>query len=191
MYLSLFHGKSTLNGYSGFIPYSSDYIRAVFADFPSWGAIDILQKLNVKFAASGTKFDLPTEAQWEYACRAGGKGKFSFGDAERLLAEYAWFKGNAGDKTHPVGEKKPNAWGLYDMHGNVCEWCADWYQRSYYQESPPADPTCADPSYHRVIRGGCFDDAASSCRAAFRSMNDPSDRNHNVGLRVMCFNDSK
>ncbi len=145
-----------------------------------------LQKLNDKFAARGMTFDLPSEAQWEYACRAGGKGKFTFGDDENRLADHAWFRGNAGGQTHPVGVKQPNAWGLYDMHGNVCELCADWYARDYYRQSPAADPTGADSSYHHVIRGGCFDDAASNCRASYRNMNDPSDRNHNVGLRVMC-----
>jgi len=145
-----------------------------------------LRKLNEKFAASGAKFDLPSEAQWEYACRAGGQGKFSFGDEENQLEDHAWFRGNAASHTHPAGAKKPNAWGLYDMHGNVCEWCSDWYANDYYRQSPAADPAGASSSYHHTIRGGCFDDTASNCRVSYRNMNDPSDRNHNVGLRVMC-----
>ncbi len=145
-----------------------------------------LEKLNAKFAASGVKFGLPTEAQWEYACRAGGSGKFFFGDDDSQLADYAWFAGNSGGTTHPVGAKKPNAWGLYDMHGNVCQWCADWYAPDYYQNSPAADPPGVALSYHRVVRGGCFDQFASHCRTAYRNMNDPADRNDNVGFRVMC-----
>jgi len=145
-----------------------------------------LQKLNEKFGATGVKFALPTEAQWEYACRAGGNGKFSFGDAEGQLAEYAWFRDNSKGTTHPVGEKKPNAWGLYDMHGNVCQLCADWHANDYYGQSPAADPAGVLTGYHHVMRGGCFDDTAEHCRAAYRNKNDPADRNHDLGLRVMC-----
>jgi formylglycine-generating enzyme required for sulfatase activity len=144
-----------------------------------------LRKLDAKFVATGMRFDLPTEAQWEYACRAGGTTKFSFGDTESQLTDYGWFKDNAGGQTHPVGQKRPNAWGLYDMHGNVCQWCSDWYVNNYYQRSPAADPTGAEFSYHHVTRGGCLDDPASRCRTAYRNMNDPADRNHDVGFRVI------
>ena len=126
------------------------------------------RKLNDKFAGSGAKFSLPTEAQWEYACRAGSTTKYCFGDDEGRLGEYAWFDGNAGGKTHPVGGKKANAFGLYDMHGNVLEWCSDWYKRKYYAESPTDDPMGPTSGSYRVARGGSWDLLAGLCRSAFR-----------------------
>ena len=98
-----------------------------------------LDKLNGK--VGGGKFQLPSESQWEYACRAGSKTWYCFGDDRSGLGEYAWYGENSDGKTHPVGEKKPNAWGLYDVHGNVYEWCQDWYDGGYYAKSPMDDPT--------------------------------------------------
>ncbi|MGA2258863.1 MAG: formylglycine-generating enzyme family protein [Thermoguttaceae bacterium] len=139
--------------------------------------------LNAKPHAGG-KFQLPTEVQWEYACRAGSTTYYCFGDEESGLGEYAWYGGNSHVQTHPVGKKKPNAWDLYDMHGNVWEWCQDWYDRGYYATSPTDDPTGPTMGSGRVFRGGGWDYPASSCRSAHRSDGEPGCRNYLLGLRV-------
>ncbi|MGO8751876.1 MAG: formylglycine-generating enzyme family protein, partial [Thermoguttaceae bacterium] len=142
-----------------------------------------LGKLNAKSAAGGGKFQLPSEAQWEYACRAGSKTKYCFGDDKSKLGEYAWYDANSGNTTHPVGGKKPNAWGLYDMHGNVCEWCQDWWGRDYYAKSPADDPTGAATGSDRVFRGGGWGGPAWGCRSALRIHGEPGLRAY-LGLRV-------
>ena len=131
------------------------------------------------FSANG--FRLPTEAEWEYACRAGSSTKYSFGNDVRKLKAYAWFAENSSGgfpqsgvpKTHPVGQKKPNPWGLYDMHGNVAEWCNDFYSESFYKQSPDKDPKGPANAKERVIRGGAWNSSADSCRSAYRA-SDPS-----------------
>ena len=142
-----------------------------------------LDKLNGQIGGPGRKFVLPTEAQWEYACRAGSTAKFSFGDDESMFGEYAWYEKNADGQTHPVGGKKPNAWGLYDMHGNVCEWCQDWYDSGYYAKSPVDDPRGPDIGQYRVDRGGSWLRPASGCRSAIR-MRVTANRFDGLGLRV-------
>jgi formylglycine-generating enzyme required for sulfatase activity len=137
---------------------------------------EFVERLNRK--VTGGKFALPTEAQWEYACRAGSTTKYFYGDEESGLDKYAWYSVNSGNKTHPVGEKTPNAWGLYDMTGNVCEWCADWYDDGYYAHSPTDDPRGPDTGSHRVLRGGGWNLPAGFFRSAGRF-------NFSPGLRLI------
>jgi len=123
------------------------------------------------FEANG--YRLPAEAEWEYACRAGTAAPYSFGRDARRLKDYAWFADNASKTTHPVGQKRPNRWGLYDMHGNVAEWCNDRYSEDYYASSPARDPRGPADGPERVLRGGAWNSTAQSCRSAYRA-SDPS-----------------
>ncbi len=116
----------------------------------------------------GPGYRLPTEAEWEYACRAGSSTEYCFGDDPRDLPRFAWFSGE-GESTHPVGRKRPNAWGLFDMHGNVWEWCWDWHGRDYFRRSPVDDPHGPEPSPRataHVLRGGSWDEDAKGARSA-------------------------
>ena len=154
-------------------------------EFVSWDdAHAFLDRLNAKIGGHGDKFILPTEAQWEYACRAGNKSKYFFGEDAGRIAEYAWYSKNSGGKTHPVGEKKPNAWGLYDMHGNVWEWCQDWYDSGYYANSPPGDPPGPGMGSSHVIRGGDWNGDAGACRSALRGRYTPENRRNYLGFRM-------
>jgi formylglycine-generating enzyme required for sulfatase activity len=138
----------------------------------SWNACqDLVRKLT---KTTGRKFSLPSEAEWEYACRAGTTTRFSFGDEEAGLVEYAWYFGNSGGTTHPVGQKKPNAWGLYDMHGNVAEWCEDAWHESYVGAPVDGSPWVAGGEGLRVLRGGSWAFRPSLCRSAGRFRFDPS-----------------
>ncbi|MFT4555567.1 MAG: sulfatase activating formylglycine-generating enzyme, partial [Planctomycetaceae bacterium] len=126
--------------------------------------------------------ELPTEAQWEYACRAGTKTKYSFGNDVTMLAEYAWYGSNSEKQTHPVGLKKPNPWGLHDMHGNVDEWCFDG-GRIYELASVIDSVGPTEMSVDRVIRGGSWGDSARSVRAASRHAISVGDRHDSIGFR--------
>ena len=128
---------------------------------------------------------LPTEAQWEYACRAGTKTRFSFGKEDKGLNAHGWYKANSGDKTHPVSQKKPNAFGLYDMHGNVWEWCRDWYDAKFYAKAKSINPENTTKASARVLRGGSWDNFPQNCRAASRRWNTTDSRNINCGFRVV------
>jgi formylglycine-generating enzyme required for sulfatase activity len=132
---------------------------------------------------AGRVYRLPTEAEWEYACRAGTTTEYSFGDDESLLGAFAWYSGNSGKQTHPVGQRRPNAWGLYDMHGNVWEWCRDW--KGDYDAGDVLDPTGKASASVRVFRGGSLLSAAGSCLSASRVRGVPSLRRVNLGFRLV------
>jgi len=132
----------------------------------------------------GEGYRLPTEAEWEYACRAGTTTRWSCGEEENILQRFARFNVNSQDKTHLVGEKDPNDWGLFDMHGNVWEWCWDWFDECYYAKSPTDDPRGPSEATLRVIRGGGWGNLARNCRAAYRDRLDPPSRWHDLGFRV-------
>ena len=141
-------------------------------------------KLNKKFGKPGVKFALPTEAQWEYACRAGTSTRFSFGDDKKIFGDYVWYGRNSVKKLQPVGQKKPNPWGLYDMNGNAAEWCADWY--GAYSKLPQTDPTGPSKGLSRVLRGGSFyEDHPDSFRCADRYQDHPDFRYYRYGLRLV------
>jgi len=139
----------------------------------------LLEKLKPCYNEKTADFDcdytangyrLPTEAEWEYACRAGANGPYDFGAADKLR-QHSWFADNASEKTHPVGEKKPNQWGIFDLYGNVSEWCEDVYEPTYYQTSPkldPVGPPNPGKDVKRVMRGGSWKASADMCRATLR-----------------------
>ncbi len=132
-------------------------------------------------------YRLPTEAEWEYACRAGSSTRYHFGDDAQQLAAHAWCMGNAGDQSQPVGQKRPNAWGLYDMHGSLWEWCADWHASDYYQKAPTDDPTGPSAGSVRVLRGGSYHwDDPRLFRSAFRPARAPEKGFRDYGFRVAC-----
>lgn len=156
------------------------------AEGVSWDdAVEFCKRLSAlpDEKTAGRVYRLPTEAEWEYACRAGSKTAFCFGDEPDLLKEYAWFSDISDSKTHPVGEKKPNVWGLYDMHGNVLEWCADIY--SEYPKVAVKDPAGSfERSNLRVTRGGYRGSGAIDCRSASRKRSPSGYRFSGLGFRV-------
>ena len=168
---------------------------AVMGSNPSWFKGDNLpvekvswndcqafvQKLN---NMTGLSFRLPTEAEWEFAARGGNRSigyKYSGGDN---IGSVAWYDGNSGSTTHPVGQKQGNELGLYDMSGNVWEWCSDWYDSSYYSSSPSTNPKGPSSDSSRVRRGGSWDGDARNCRVSNRYSSFPAGTNPSLGLRL-------
>ena len=169
--------------YMGIYEVTQDQYEAVMGSNPSrfkgatkpvetvsWEeAMEFCKKLSQK---TGRTITLPTEAQWEYACRAGSKTRFCFGDDDKQLGAYASYDQNSSAGTAPVGLRKPNSWGLYDIHGNILEWCTDWHAGSYVNTST-VDPTGPNSGRYRVLRGGCWHSYGKSCRSAYRTKDWP------------------
>jgi formylglycine-generating enzyme required for sulfatase activity len=161
-------------------------------DFPveqvSWhDAQKFTEKLSAlpRERSNGRKYRLPTEAEWEYCCRAGTKTRFNVGD--ELAPRDANFNNNNLRRTCKVGSYKPNAFGLYDVHGNVWEWCSDWYEDKVYQQKVRKDPQGPkNPTRSKVQRGGAWNHTADVCRAAFRNNPSPETRSSTEGFRVVC-----
>jgi formylglycine-generating enzyme required for sulfatase activity len=177
-----------------------------------YDAVEFCRRLSELTAEKmiGAVYRLPTEAEWEYACRAGTATRYSFGNDDSLPSRHAWWENKLSDTTQPVGRLKPNAFGLYDMHGNVWEWCSDWYGSGYYGASPMDDPTGpASGTDHadrpmtareraqaratgpasgtgRVDRGGAYETNIGGCRSAYRSSASPGHRTNILGFRVAC-----
>jgi formylglycine-generating enzyme required for sulfatase activity len=147
----------------------------------SWNDVqEFIRRLNAK---TGKRYRLPTEAEWEYAARGGSKSRNTKFSGSNTLSEVAWYEDNSGDKTHPVGTKAANELGIYDMSGNVWEWCSDWYDRTYYSSSPQTNPTGAASGSYRVIRGGSWIHTAAICRVATRTGSSRSD--NDLGFRLV------
>ena len=139
----------------------------------------VISKLN---SMTGRKFRLPTEAEWEYAARGGKKSRGYQYSGSSNISDVAWYDGNSGDKTHPVGTKQANEFGIYDMTGNVLEWCQDWY--GSYSSSSQTNPTGSDSGSSRVLRGGCRNGLARTCRLSYRIDFTPGYRSYNHALRL-------
>jgi formylglycine-generating enzyme required for sulfatase activity len=150
----------------------------------SWNdAREFIKKLNA--VEKKGIYRLPSEAEWEYAARAGSQTTYCFGNDSSELESYAWYKKNSDRQTHAVGQLLPNAWGLYDMHGNVHEWCQDWYEKTYYSKSPSVDPPGPPKGLAKISRGGDWGSDDWYCRCAIRSLSSPDRRGNRLGFRLV------
>lgn len=183
------------SGYNGSADADSDYLEHIKGnsvmptghDHPvtwtTWkNAVAFCDWLSTK---TGHAYSLPTEAQWEYACRAGSSTRFSFGNSVADLAKHAWYGANSAHRPQPVGRKLPNDFGLYDMQGNVWEMCLDWYSDSYYSTSPSHNPPGPDHGAYRVFRGGSWYSKGDYCRSANRVFDEPGNAHEYFGFRVV------
>lgn len=150
----------------------------------SWNDVqDFVARLN---EMEGTdKYRLPSEDEWEYACRAGTTTRYSFGDADSKLGEYAWYYGNSEHQTHSVGQKKPNPWGLYDMHGNVWEWCRNRYHEIYEDTLAYASAWAAFSGLGQILRGGGWVNYPKKCRSTYRISFHPNYGHYSLGFRLL------
>lgn len=153
-------------------------------DSVSWNDVQrFIQKLNAR--EGHQLYRLPTEAEWEYAAKAGTNTRYFFGNEQDRLPEYAWITANAEGRTRPVGGKKPNQFGLYDTSGNVREWVNDWYDDEYYAKSPVEDPRGPSAGYGRAYRGGSKDGAEFPTRSTYRWRETPDTKAQNLGFRLV------
>lgn len=157
--------------------------KVSFLDASNYCATVTQRERSAGRLPDGFVYRLPYESEWEYACRAGSGAAFGFGDSTDAAGEFAWTGENADQKTHPVGQKQPNAWGLHDTHGNVWEWCLDWF--APYPAAPLTDPTGPTAGKYKLFKGGGWNQDAQFGKASSRFMMSPSNGIHFVGFRIV------
>jgi formylglycine-generating enzyme required for sulfatase activity len=150
----------------------------------SWDDVqEFIKRLNAR--EKHNRYRLPTEMEWELAARGGKSTRYFFGESPASMGEYAWFGDNAGRTTHPVGQKKPNPYGLYDVYGNVWEWVQDWYADKLPDDRELTDYRGPSRGVFRILRGGSWDENAEDCRSGLRVDFEPDDNNYDMGVRLV------